>query len=256
MTIRLSTGVRNAQAQGAGLARIFNRGSIELYSGAQPVSADAAVTGTLLGVVTVASGALTKETLATGTITLTGGASGSVNTVTVGGLNIIPDGAVPFNTSLNQTASDLADAINRNAMFRASVVGVIVTITPWGGAGTSFNAAAISATLTTVTASYVNMASGVAPVNGLIMGQPVAGVINKPASQIWSFNGVAAGTVGWFRWIASAADAGVLATAAPWPFRMDGSVATSGADLNIPNIAISVGAPSTIDKFEFTMPAQ
>ena len=76
MTIRLSTGLRNALAQGLGFAGVFNRGSINIYSGAQPVSADAAVTGTLLGAVTASSGALTQETQATGTITLTGGGSG------------------------------------------------------------------------------------------------------------------------------------------------------------------------------------
>ena len=77
MTIRLSTGLRNALAQGLGFAGAFNRCSINIYSGTQPVSADAAVTGTLLGTVTASSGALTQETRASGTVTLTGGASGS-----------------------------------------------------------------------------------------------------------------------------------------------------------------------------------
>ena len=255
MTVRLSTGVRNALAQGAGLARMFNRGSAQIYSGSQPVSADAAVTGTLLGIVTASSGALTQETIATGTITLATGAAGSVNTVTVGGLNIIPDGAVPFNTSLSQTASDLADAINRNGLFRATVAGAVVTIFPWGGSGTAFNSAVVTSTLTTITASYANMASGVAPVNGLLFSQPSAGVLSRSASQVWSFNGVAAGTAGWFRLIASASDAGGLVSGAPWPLRIDGSIATSGADLNLSNIAITVSAPATIDTFNITVPA-
>ena len=36
--IRISTGVRNARAQNMGLASIFNRGSLRIYSGSQPVS--------------------------------------------------------------------------------------------------------------------------------------------------------------------------------------------------------------------------
>ena len=53
MTIKLSTGLRNALLGQDGLSKIFSGGVIELRSGPQPVSADAAPTGTLLGVVTV-----------------------------------------------------------------------------------------------------------------------------------------------------------------------------------------------------------
>lgn len=254
MTIRLSTGARNLLAQGAGFACIFNRGSIEIYSGSQPANADAAVTGTLLAVATATSGALTKETRAAGTVTITGG-SVSVATVTVGGFNIIPDGAVPYNTSINQTASDLCDAINRNGVMQASVSGAVVTINPMPGAGAAYNAAAVTST-GSVTATYANMAGGVASVNGLILGQPAAGVVGKSSGQVWSFAGIAAGTAGWFRFVASAADAGAIISAAPYLARMDGSVATSGADLNLSNIVIAVGAPNTIDTFSVTVPAQ
>lgn len=57
MTVRLSTGLRNALAGPTGFAATFNKGVIHIYSGPQPVSADAAVQGTLLGVVTVNGGA-------------------------------------------------------------------------------------------------------------------------------------------------------------------------------------------------------
>lgn len=53
MTVRLSTGLRNALLGQDGMSKIFNGGVIELRSGTQPVSADAAATGTLLGVLTV-----------------------------------------------------------------------------------------------------------------------------------------------------------------------------------------------------------
>lgn len=256
MTLRLSTGLRNALNSGLGFQGAFNRGSINIYSGSQPASGDAAVTGTLLGVITIGSAALTQETQATGTITLTGGASGSIGPVTVGGFNIIPDVAnVAFNTSLSQTASDLADAINRNGIYTASVSGAIVTIKPRPGAGASHNTYAVTATVATITATYANMSGGAAPANGLYLGAAGSGIIEKPLTVIWSFNGLVAGVAGWFRMIGSVSDAGVLVSSAPWPIRLDGSVAVSGGDAALSNINVVVGAPNTIDQFRWTQPA-
>lgn len=73
--IRLSTGARNGIAQGMGFAGLFNRGTIQLWSGTQPATADAAATGTLLATVSTSSGAVTQEVRATGTVTLNTGAS-------------------------------------------------------------------------------------------------------------------------------------------------------------------------------------
>jgi hypothetical protein len=76
-------------------------------------------------------------------------------------------------------------------------------------------------------------------------------------SGTWSFNGaVAAGagtTAGWFRLIASTVDTGASSTDLE---RLDGSVAVSGADMNLSNISIASGAPSTVDSFTYTQPAQ
>lgn len=255
--IRLSTGLRNAIAQNIGLAGALNRGCIRIYSGAQPATADSAATGTLLGTVTLNSAPLTQEVQASQTITLTG-ASGSINTVTVGTVNIIPDvTSVPFNTSLTQTASDLVDAINRNGIYTASNAGAVVTIRPLPGVGAAHNGYVVATTVTTMAAtSGGNMAGGVTPVNGLFLGSPLAGVIAKPQGVIWSFNGAENGTAGWFRFIGSVADGGALISAAPFLARLDGSIATSGGDMNLSNIAVASGAPNTIDAFTFTVPAQ
>ncbi|MDB5886680.1 MAG: hypothetical protein JWR74_2851 [Polaromonas sp.] len=150
MTTRLSTGLRNALAGSTGFAATFANGVIEVYSGAQPATADAAATGTLLGTVTLNSGAF-----------------------------------VPG-----------------------------------------------------------------APGNGLTFAAAANGAVAK--SGVWSFNGVAAGTAGWFRLKGNAVDAGGISTVLP---RLDGAVATSGADLNLSQIVIAVSAPSTIDSFSFTIPA-
>lgn len=151
MTTRLSTGLRNNLAGTTGFAATFANGVIEIYSGTQPASADAAVTGTLLGTVTLGSGAFTPGS----------------------------------------------------------------------------------------------------PTNGLTFDVAANGAVSK--SGVWSFAGVAAGTAGWFRLKANGADAGAVSNTLP---RLDGSIATSGADLNLSNISIAVGAPTTVDSFTFTFPAQ
>lgn len=149
--IRLSTKLRDNLAGTTGFAATFANGIIEIYSGAQPATADSAVTGTLLGTVTLNSGAFTP---------------------------------------------------------------------------------------------------GVAT-NGLTFAAASGGAVSK--SGVWSFNGVAAGTAGWFRLKGNAVDAGGISTVLP---RLDGSIAVSGADMNLSNIVIAVSAPNTIDSFTWTQPAQ
>lgn len=252
--IRLSTGARNGMANNRGFASMFNRGSVGIYTGSQPASADAAVTGTLLGVITSSSGALTKETRAIGTITVAGSA-GSINTVTVGGLNIIPDGVVPFNTSANQTASDLCDAINRMGMFEATVSGAVVTIK--GRPGSGAITPVIATTVTTLTATGSTMSGGVTPVNGLIFGAEVAGVIAKLTSQVWSCTGLAVGTAGWFRLFSSdTADTGAALSGAPWYPRLDGVCGVGSGDMSMSTLSFAISSPVTADQFQWTQPAQ
>ena len=151
MALRLSTKLRDNLAGTTGFAATFANGIIEIYSGAQPATADSAVTGTLLGTVTLNSGAFTP---------------------------------------------------------------------------------------------------GVAT-NGLTFAAASGGAVSK--SGVWSFNGIAAGTAGWFRLKGNATDAGGASTTLP---RLDGSIAVLGADMNLSNISIAIGAPNTIDTFTWTQPAQ
>lgn len=59
MTVKLSTGLRSGMAGTQGLAGALASGVIYIYSGPQPVTADAVPTGTLLGVVTKDGGTFT-----------------------------------------------------------------------------------------------------------------------------------------------------------------------------------------------------
>lgn len=257
MTLRISTAFRNFMAKNGSIARALNGGAIDVYSGSQPATADAAVTGTLLCTFTKSGGSLTNEVIATGTVTLTGGASGSVDTVTVNSVNIIPQGAVAFNTSLTQTATDLAAAINSSPSspeYTATSSGAVVTISANPGTGTGPNTFVVTATLTTITASYANMSGGVASANGLSFGAPSSGTFSKLATETWSGTAVATGTAGYFRFRASVADAGSLDSSALY-IRMDGACATSGSELNMSTTSITSGAVQTINSFSVTQPA-
>lgn len=152
MALRFSTGLRNATIGIIGMAGALANGVIEIYTGAQPASANDPVTGTLLG------------------------------TVTTNGAAFTPGSAT----------------------------------------------------------------------NGLTFAAAANGAVSKSASN-WQFAGLANGTAGWFRFKANAVDAGALSTT---HVRLDGSIATSGGDMTIGNINVTVGAPNTVDQFVLTYPAQ
>lgn len=88
---------------------------------------------------------------------------------------------------------------------------------------------------------------------GLNFDTASGGVIAKAVLETWKFTGLAAGTAGWFRFYPAT---GNPATTSTSEARIDGSIASSGADVNLNNVSIAVGSPNTIDLFAFTLPAQ
>jgi len=104
----------------------------------------------------------------------------------------------------------------------------------------------------------ISVASGAfvagTPTNGLEFGAAAAGAISK-STAVWSDTGIASGTAGCFRLYANASDAnGEDTTPFLYP-RLDGSVGTSGAELNMSSTSITIGATTTIDTFTITFPA-
>lgn len=255
MSLKYSTAARTFMAGVGSYRDAFSNGRIEIYSGPQPATADAAATGTLLCTITSSSLALTNEVLSSGTVTLTGGAAGSVNTLTVNSLEIM-GAAVPFNASLTQTAVDMVAQINAYhsyAEYVASSVGAVVTITALPGSGTAPNGFVVASTVTTITKTDVNMAGGVAAVNGLRFGAPAAGAVSKLSSQTWSGVNAATGTAGWYRQYGSVADAGAADTGLVF-IREDGAIAVSGAELNMSSTALVTAATTTISGDTLTIP--
>jgi hypothetical protein len=99
---------------------------------------------------------------ATATVTLTGGASGSVNMITVDSVNIM-SGSVSFTTDLATTAAAVASNINSHTSspeYTATAVGAVITISAASAAGSDPNGFAVAVTATTITFTKTDMAGG------------------------------------------------------------------------------------------------
>ena len=258
MAYRQSAGLRNFLQEGGSLKQAFAGGKLLLYSGTQPASADAAVTGTLLCTYTLSSGAHTAEVKATGGTTLVG-TVGSVDTFTVNSLEIMGT-ATAFDTDLTTTAAAVCTKINnnpKNAYFKATSSGAVITLTAKPGYGTLPNTWVVtpggSGGITF--SGTANMSGGVNSANGLTFGDSVAGALPRNPAETWSGVGAATGTAGYFRLVGAIADAGALDSAELY-HRIDGNVATSGANLNLSSTTITTDAPQTIGTpFTITEPA-
>lgn len=255
MALHLSTALQHFLAGTGSVREAFQDGIMKIYSGAQPTNADAAVTGTLLCTITNASGAFTPEVRATGSVTLNTGASGSVTSITVNGAEIL-GATVPYNTSLNQTATDVADQINRYRVlveYSAVAVGAVITITAAQGTGAAPNTFVVVSTTVTITKTDVNMSGGVSPVNGLKFAAPVVGLIDKLSTQTWSGVNAATGTAGWYRFCGTVSDPGTLDTAGIY-IREDGAIAPTGVEMSMPVVALTVSIPTVVSSWQRTVP--
>jgi hypothetical protein len=99
---------------------------------------------------------------ATAIVTLTGGAAGSVDTITVNGVNIM-SAPVAFTTNLATTATAVAANINAHTSspeYTAAAVGAVITISAAVGAGSDPNGYAVLVTATTITFTKTDMVGG------------------------------------------------------------------------------------------------
>jgi hypothetical protein len=77
-----------------------------------------------------------------------------------------------------------------------------------------------------------------------------SGAIAK-AVEVWSGVNAASGTATHFRYIAATGDDGTLSTTQK---RLQGTVGTSGADLNLSSVALTATATQTVDSGSITFP--
>lgn len=261
MTVRFSNGLANYVAQYGAFKGALDGCVIDIYSGSQPATADTAASGTLLATLTKSSGAYTAEVRATGSITYSGSASATTIKISSAGIEIL-NTTVPYNTSVAQTATDIATAINRNPqnkMLVASTTGAsgVITLTSKYGIGALLNGMTVTSTDAGLTGTGVSFSGGSAAVNGLTFDVAVLGVLSKNPTETWSANAGSGSftsgtaTAGWFR-IRTSGDAGPANT----PIRLDGALATSGGDINLGTLTVSYGAPFILSTFSITVPNQ
>lgn len=250
--LRLSTGLMDHLMGGGSLKQAFTGGRLCFYSGSQPATADTAYTGTLLAQVSLASATWSAETAAYGIVNFTGGGSGSLNTLTVNGVDVL-GGAVTYSGSLANTMVLVAAQVNAKNMsphYKASipVAGVATMwLTAGPGLGTDPNGYVVAHTETTITVTETNVANGVAGANGLTFSESASGTLSLAGT--WSGLILATATVGWFRLYGPGTDAGGASTSL---MRIDGAVL---ADMDMTNTTLTSGKTLTIDRFNLTCSA-
>lgn len=260
MALSFSTAIKNQTwnsiAGAVSKTYSLNDGRIAIYSGTQPASADAAVTGTLLGTVTKSAGAYSPgvyQTVDDENVCAAQAVTSGVN-MTLNGAGAGTLGVGYFVTISSASTEDL-----RTAIFRITGTGnndeAIIEYIQGGNNATVYTANQFK-TVTEVyplkpTAFSSNVKVGYAITNGLALGASTAGVISKHASQTWQFTAVASGTAGWFRWMGDDTDAGSVSTTLP---RIDGRISTAGGggEMILSSLTITSGATTTIDAMSLT----
>lgn len=105
----------------------------------------------------------------------------------------------------------------------------------------------------------ISIASGAfvsgSPEYGLNFGETAVGaILGKVAGDVWSGVAGASGTAGWFRFYPNDRDNHIGTDVGETMIRFDGAIATSGAQLNMSNTAITNGGTTTIDTVSVTIP--
>lgn len=111
------------------------------------------------------------------TVTLTGGAAGSVDSITIDSVELL-SGAVAFNTDLETTAADVATDINLGTGthgYTATSVDEVITIEADISVGSDPNGYVVAVTATTITETHTNMAGG-------------SYALTASASNMWMFD--------------------------------------------------------------------
>jgi len=247
MALRLSTGLRNKLV------------GMEALVTAIKIGANLAIVDGGAGADTITDSDnefITAGFVAGDIIKLIGCTTGANDTAFTGvRVNTVAAGTLTFDTGITDTAEDFIAgtvicAANGGSLKDIMRNGVLKI---YSGSQPALGDTAYSGTLLcTITESSGAFTPG-SEANGLEFGDEASGYVEKCTDETWSGAASATGTAGWFRFYANATDAGALSTTLP---RIDGSIGTSGADLNMSSTAITSGATYTIDSFKLTLPYQ
>jgi hypothetical protein len=270
MALRFSTATRDEVGSGLSWNEALENGTLEIYSGTQPADADTAPSGTQLVTFTLSGGTYTAPVQCISIVTI-GGASGTVDTITVGGassstgFDLLGGSPVTWTSTIPATAILVAAQINATVnpfgIFADVSTNDVLLYAP-KMVGADFNTLNLFAGATTATAVINGGSSstmggtgtsqaGVAATNGLNFQAAASGALVKETTA-WQGDAIATGTAGWFRFVAGGHTSAGAATS---EIRFDGSIATSGGDLTLSSLGLTLGATQTINTFTITVPA-
>jgi len=263
MALLWSTGIRQFVAQHGSYKRALQGGVMVLYSGTVPASADlvaGSYTNQLLRI-TLASGSYTPETQASASLTISGSA-GSLDTLTVkksGETAIeIMGAAIPYNTDLTTTASDVVAQIQKylsNPEYEVSSSGAIITVKSLMGSGIAQNGFELDCTSSggLLENCPQTFAGGVAAVNGLTYLYGIAGVLTKTGT--WSGVILNTGTASYWRIYGPTANEWGAPLASTSAIRVQGTCGVGATfDYNMSSTSLTAGQTHQIDNFNLEIP--
>ena len=258
MAIRRSIKLINKLSKGFGVKDLLSYGRLFVYSGVQPTNAESDPSGSHLLTFTKNGDTFTESSKALATIAL-GGSAGTLDSIMTGGMafNLLPN-PVTFVTSLEVTASLVADSINSkmnplNISASVSAENVILHAPDWYGAeanGLTFATATGGSLTATSTGSF---ASGVTALNGINFGETVVNGVLSKAAETWQAAGLGDGVAGWFRFVPSGSEP---TGSGADNVRFDGNVGTSNSDLIISATSIVFGSVYSISSGTITEPVE
>ena len=259
MAERISTGMRNKIL--AMKREILDDFVRNIYTGTSPTSADNAKSGTLLVTITKSSGTVDSNerstpgrwsvtipgTHATGTYAVNITTADSVTPTTCTYNTTDPEGHASNDDIAKGLARKIREAcpqvfaIAEGANSKLYIQGRV------GGLDISAVADGVG-TITIVTFSEIEVA---ARSDALYYAAPSSGSMSK-ATDTWSGLIAATGVAGYFRDVRPDDD-GTESTAQQ---RLQGTISTSGAELNIGNTTLTAGETHTVTTYSLTEPAE
>jgi hypothetical protein len=103
--------------------------------------------------------------------------------------------------------------------------------------------------IATVTVGAGAWAAG-SPTNGLEFGTVAGATVDKAPAEEWKFAAIAAGTIGWGRFVGNAVDAGSTSAVLP---RIDFNVGVTSGDMRISKVTYAIGETGVIQQFRIPL---
>lgn len=239
MTIRLSTGLRNAM--------LDYRAVVNNQLTATTISfGDGTGTGGRDQILDSGNGL--GDFIVGDSITVTGSTSNNVTAeilaVAAGAIEVA---AATLTTEAAGDQVVLASARGGSIadIFRQGVIRIFAGSMPANADATEGSTALVE-----ITQGSATFVAGVEE-NGLNMGQGASGILHQESGETWSGVAASTGTAGWARFYDNSLSTGASSTA----IRFDIDIATSGAAFVMANTAITSGGTTTVDSVAITMPA-